>query len=205
MPIVLAYQHPRHVYRHRQVTEPDLDTCPESPPEIETPLDRPRHLPQVDQQTSLSARQPRVSSRHRNFSREILDFHTLLTATSGCKLPKPRISTREKSLHDPETERAGGRPSPEGDPGTAYGDSLACRWPPLLGRTPDALNEFGSGHWSFREGRNGCARTVLSIHREFAERLSKRLSPHSRHRRPRNPDHSHDPRIRPPTRRTMIA
>jgi hypothetical protein len=33
------------------------------------------------------------------------------------------------------------------------------------------------GDRAFREGRNGCARTVLSIRQEFAEGLTKRLAP----------------------------
>src|ERR1700688_3459502 len=65
--------------------------------------------------------------RYRSSPREILNFHRLLTAILGRKLPKTSDSTREKSLHRSEPKRAGRRSSPEGNPGTAHRDSTACR------------------------------------------------------------------------------
>jgi hypothetical protein len=80
---------------------------------------------------------------------------------------------------------------------------LACFFPSTQ-QTPNRVRALRmDGDRVLREGRNGCARTVLSIRQEFAEGLTND-SPQCG-RTPGHPPHSHDPRIRPAIRTTISS
>lgn len=83
---------------------------------------------------------------YRSFPRNNLDFHTLLTAILGCKLPKRRtvlVKNPYTLLSQKELEVARVRKEIRA---LLTVIPLLARWPPLLGRTPDTVTEFLSGH-----------------------------------------------------------
>ena len=95
----------------------------------------------------------------------------------------------------------GFRGGPGCGPSTA---AFSCLFFPSTQQTPNRVRALRmDGDRVLREGRNGCARTVLSIRQEFAEGLTND-SPQCGHT-PRHPAHSHDPRIRPAIRTTISS